>query len=267
MTMDRFLCPVCGQKLTDEGKTLRCPYRHAFDKSRRGYVNLLLSSSRGRHGDDKLMVRSRTAFLDKGYYAPLADRLTGICVRLDPEVLIDAGCGEGYYTSRIAEALPGCAVLGLDISKDAVDACAARCRGAHLAVASTSAMPVADGCADAVLNVFSPLFPEEFRRVLKPGGRLIRAVPLERHLHELRAAVYDEPYDNPPPEIPVPGFRLESSEELRYGFLLESNDDVLSLFRMTPYFYKTGRADQEKLEKLEKLRVSAEFGILTYVRE
>ena len=263
--MTDFICPVCKTGLSDNGKSYICENGHCFDKAKSGYVNLLLNSGSGRHGDDKLMVRARTEFLNAGYYAPLAEKLKEIAVSLCNErsVILDAGCGEAYYSAQIQEAV-NCSLIGIDISKDALIAAAKRSKVLSLAVASTAAMPVEDKCADLVLNVFSPLFAEEFSRVLKDGGYLIRVVPLEKHLWELKARIYAEPYENDAPTLELEGFELIKTAELKYEICVEDSSLINDLFMMTPYYYKTGEADQKKLLSGEKLTTQIEFGILVY---
>lgn len=262
--MTEFLCPVCGKKLSSSGTAFSCPAGHSFDIARSGYVNLLTNSGSGRHGDDKLMVRARTRFLDKGFYAPLADRLAELAAVEKPDLIVDAGCGEGYYTDMLSRISPHAEVIGLDISKDAIAAAAKRCRVGRFAVASIAGIPLEDGCADVLLNVFSPFFPAEFARVLKSGALLLRVIPLEMHLHALRELVYDTPYDNDVPELDADGFETEGFEELRYSIRLESREDIEDLFRMTPYYYKTSAADQDKLRRAEQLETEIEFGIIRY---
>lgn len=155
-----FSCPVCGCPLEGE-KTFRCQNNHSFDKNKHGYLNLLLSnaSSGKRHGDDKLMVVSRSEFLEQGFYAPVREAVTQALMahgRTEMRVL-DAGCGEGWYTAHFARALEAFApeVAGVDISKDALR-CAAKRGLSHLAVASTAKLPLADASCHCVLNIFSP---------------------------------------------------------------------------------------------------------------
>ena len=105
---------------------------------------------------------------------------------------------------------------------------------------------------------------EEFLRVLKPGGYLLRVVPMEKHLIELKAAVYDHPYENPPFEPAAEGFRLMQTQALRTTITLSSNEDVQALFLMTPYYYKTGAEDQKKLAAVQSLRVTTEFLLAVY---
>lgn len=269
--MPELMCPVCGQPLTLEDRTWRCPRNHCFDRAKSGYVNLLPPSPGGkRHGDDKLMVKARTDFLDKGYYDPLAmeiARQTENCEGKNLHI-VDAGCGEGKYTADVLNYLAqqgrSADIVGIDISREALICAAKRSKAITLCVASTAHMPLADGCADVVLNIFSPLMAGEFARVLRPGGRLICAVPLERHLWELKALIYDTPYENPTPSVNVEGFTMIGRQDLCYEIELNSNEDIISLFKMTPYYYKTSAADQQKAEAAEHLKTAVEFGVLVY---
>ena len=272
--MPELMCPVCGQPLGLEGKTYRCEKNHCFDCARSGYVNLLPPAPGGkRHGDDKLMVKARTDFLDKGYYDPLAWEIAR-CVadcKTDHLHIVDAGCGEGKYTvdvlNHLAEQGKTADVVGIDISKEALICAARRSKDLRLCVASTAHMPLADGCADVVLNIFSPFMGEEFARVLKPDGRLICAVPLERHLWELKALIYETPYENPAPAEEQSGFILVERHDLRYEIELNSSEEIANLFKMTPYYYKTGAADQKKAECAGSLKTAVEFGVLVYRKD
>lgn len=92
----------------------------------------------------------------------------------------------------------------------------------------------------------------------------VKAIPLEKHLWELKNAVYDAPYENEVPPHDIEGFCLVGEEKICYTFALESGKDITDLFNMTPYCYKTSQQDREKLEKLSSLTVSAQFSVLTY---
>ena len=268
--MISFLCPVCASPLKKAEHTYCCANGHSFDIAKSGYVNLLPTGGSGRHGDDKLMVRARRDFLDAGYYDPLSE---GLCAEVVPllknySVLLDAGCGEGKYTVDLLHALEKngktADIIGIDISKDALIYAAKRSPALHLAVASSAALPLADGSVDCVLNIFSPLILEEFSRVLRSSGILMRVIPLEDHLWDLKSLIYDVPYPNDVPSSDLDGFRLVSTRDLRYRITLEDTDSILSLFRMTPYYYKAGKADQAKAEKAESSDTAIAFRILIY---
>lgn len=255
-----FLCPVCRSKLFALPSQMRCLKGHSFDIAKRGYVNLLLDNAHNkRHGDDKLMVDSRTKFLNKGYYEPLRKAVCEV-IGIGCKVL-DSGCGEGYYTEAIAMNNNVC---GIDISKYALKVAAKRCKDVPFAVASISDIPLQNASRDVIVNVFAPDSPEEFSRVLCDKGRLITVQPMERHLFGLKSAIYDNPYLNPAVEFERDGYRLLSTKELKYSITLDCNEDIISLFKMTPYYYKTGKADQEKLNKLNSLETELEFCILEY---
>ena len=266
-----FVCPVCGSPLAVQDRSLRCESGHCYDIARSGYVNLLMSNQSGkRHGDDAFMVRARRDFLDKGYYAPLREAVCdSILSRARQGIrLLDAGCGDCWYNAGVLEALAregiAAEALGVDISRDALKIAARRTSDAALAVASVYSLPVADSSCDVVLNIFSPLAEKEFARVLRAGGVLIRALPLERHLFGLKQAVYDTPYLNPPAEKEVEGFTLSDWREVRYELRLSDSADIMNLFAMTPYYYKTGESDQRRLAQRTELVTEIEFGVGVY---
>ena len=268
--MPKFICPVCGKTLNEEEKRYICPMGHNFDKAKSGYVNLLMKQSSGkRHGDDKLMVKARTDFLNKGFYNALSEKVCEIVLSFggDNLQIIDAGCGEGKYTVDLRAALDNagrdCDISGVDISKDALAYAARRSNTIHFAVASSAALPFADGEADVLLCIFSPLIPGEFARVLRQRGKLLHVYPLERHLWELKELIYDTPYENDHVEKAVNGFSNVKNEKLKYRITL-THDEIISLFKMTPYYYKTGKADQVKADYADNLDLSVEFGISLY---
>lgn len=268
-----FCCPVCKGELAKKEKSLFCPNGHCYDISKYGYVNLLMSnqSSAKRHGDDRLMVEARRDFLDAGYYAPIRDGLLELalpCLK-NGSRLLDAGCGEGWYTAALYNSARDAGleieVACSDISKDALRYAAKRLPGAEHAVSSSAHLPVADGGCDMLLNFFSPLETAEFHRVLSPGGSLVRAVVLPKHLWGLKAAVYDAPYENGEPETELEGFELSARLDVKTRIRVEG-EDVKRLFSMTPYYYKTSAADHAKLEKLERVDTELEVCLLRYTR-
>ena len=265
--MSNFICPVCKSEISLFERTYKCNNNHCFDLSKDGYVNLLMSqqSSLKRHGDDKLMVKARRDFLEKGFYNDLRQAL---CETLkdalpDDSTIVDVGCGEGYYTSEISK-VNNFEIFGIDISKDALKYAAKSVKNSSFAVASAFSLPFAENSADCVLSVFAPSAYEEFYRVLKSDGKLIKAIPLEEHLWELKCALYKEPYKNKPEKRNDELFKLVSQKEIKYKINLTEKEDIENLFKMTPYYYKTGREDAERLLSLESLETTVHFGIEIY---
>ncbi len=270
-----FICPVCREELLEEERLYRCGKGHCFDKSKFGYVNLLQSqkSSAKRHGDDRMMIRARRDFLDDGYYGFLRNELCAISKKILPDggEVLDAGCGECWYSAGLmrcfAEKGKNLSCTGIDISKDALEFASKRKSSIRLAVASLFDLPFADESFDLVLNIFSPDAVDEFHRVLKTGGYLIRIIPLEKHLYGLKSAIYDKPYLNEVPEPEIKGFECVKANQLKADLRLESNEAIQNLFKMTPYYYKTGIDDQQKINNLDKLETQAEFEIRVYRKD
>lgn len=263
-----YKCPVCGSELTEYEKHCKCNNNHSFDKSSSGYVNLLMSNSSSlkRHGDDKLMVRARRSFLDGGYYSELREELASAVENtVSPGcVICDVGCGEGYYTEKIASCKNTGEIFGIDISKDALKYAGKRCKSARFSVSSAFSLPFFNSSIDAVINVFAPCPYGEFYRVLKDDGFLIKAVPLAEHLWELKQAVYDKPYKNKPELTDETLFEKITQKELKYKIDISSNEQIHNLFTMTPYYYKTSREDFNKLSLIPRLEVTAHFCIEIY---
>ncbi len=269
--MSIFICPVCGEKLEISGKSYICPNRHTFDMAKSGYVNLLPTNNSGSvHGDNKLMLRARREFLEKGYYKPLCDAICRVIAKYcgNGSIILDAGCGEGYYTTAVKaisdQSDIAVDMYGIDISKDAVDMAAKRKSGVNFAAASVFHIPVMTESCDILLTMFAPYCGEEYRRVLKSDGIMIMAIPSENHLWELKSKIYDTPYKNEVKDYQLDGFEFLGAEKIGYAMEIPEKSDILSLFSMTPYYYKTGKIEQQRLNELEFLETQAEFEILTY---
>ena len=192
-------CPNCGGDLErDAARTrLSCPSGHRFDAAKQGYFNLLTGAGTKFQADTAQMVQARADFLAAGHYAPLARRLAGLAAGAGARtgtgakaglVVLDAGAGTGYYLREVQQATGASMAVALDISKFALRR-AARVlpEGYALVWDVWRPLPLADGAADVLLNVFAPRNADEFRRVLAPGGRLLVVTPLPGHLQEIRS--------------------------------------------------------------------------------
>lgn len=266
--MTKFICPKCREPLERSEGAYRCRCGHSYDIAREGYVNLLLANMMNSKdpGDSKEMAKARNLFLSKGYYKPLSDAINETVGKYahGAGTLLDCGCGEGYYTANIKKAFPELSVSGIDISKPSVKIAAKRDGRIELAVASVFDIPVPDESFDILLNCFSPLCEKEYRRVLRPNGIYIYVVPGPRHLWQMKEAIYDEPYENAEEAICYEGFSHLGCEKVRYDVRIEEKEDIESLFRMTPYYWKTSAKGSEKLSSIETLETEISFDIHIY---
>ena len=273
-TSSLFRCPLCLEPLSRTSSGYRCSTGHCFDITSAGYTHLLPANKKHSKnpGDDKEMVAARSAFLDSGYYAPLLDAVCNIITeyanREGELTLLDCGCGEGYYTAGVARALSHSGfqfkIAGIDISKFALKKAAKRLPEGEFAVASAYHLPLADQCTDILLNIFSPLSTEEFHRVLAPGGLFLYVVPSALHLWEMKQVLYDVPYENQVKQEDYLGFEWLAFRSVRFTAHLNRAEDIMALFGMTPYAWKTPKAGIDRLSQLSCLDTQIGFDIHIY---
>ncbi len=215
----------------------RCGAGHSYDIAREGYVNLLPPGkpSRQKSGDDRESVQARRRFLDAGHYQALADHVATVSSELctGQGDTLDVGCGEGYYTARLA----GAGVVGLDLSRAGIRLAARRHKAVTFAVANAMALPIVTAGVDVAVSIFSPVDPTEFTRVVRPGGHVILAIPGAQHLAALRARLYDVPipHDEAVPLANDPGFTRVTTARVKAEATLATPADVADLVSMTPY--------------------------------
>ena len=266
-------CPVCGGEMAIEDKGCGILYcngakKHLYDFSSAGYVNLA-PPSQSNGGDAKAAVRARTAFLDTGYYAPIAQKLCEILKKHIPKhsIVVDAGCGEGYYDEEMLK--NGFSVCGFDLSKYAVEYAAKRAKRidpqiSFMAVASVFSLPLKDNSADAVVNVFAPCVEEEYNRVLRDGGFLIAVHAGKEHLLGLKRAIYDNTHFNDQRADLPQNMELIESESLTYKINVSGNENIKNLFAMTPYYWRTSKNDIEKLNLVDEIETEIDIIFSVY---
>lgn len=267
-------CPICNSTmLAQTEKIISCTGQrvHSYDISASGYVNLA-SPSRCGGGDTKEAVRARTAFLELGFYEKVADKITELLQKYLKEnaTVIDAGCGEGYYSLKIAER--NFSVLGFDISKMAVEAASKRAKRnqsikAAFAVASVYELPVFDLSANAVVNIFAPCVEDEYARVLDDNGILLVAHAGKNHLMGLKKILYDNIYQNDERADLPKNLELILEENLKYNIFIQGNQNIKNLFAMTPYYWRTSQNDVKKLDKTEELQTEVDIIFSIYKKK
>ena len=261
-----LICPICGAQLNQSGRAYICPGNHSFDIARQGYVNLLTVQQKHslNPGDTREQVLARRSFLETGCYAPIADALIEKAKELDISgPILDVGCGEGYYSARLAEAI-GAELTGFDISKEAVRCAAAKYKDARWLCATAAHIPVADGSAELVTSLFALTIPGEFARVLREGGWYFQVLAAQDHLLGLKSIIYPELKFKEKDSVPeLPGFRLVSSTPIRFTFSVEG-EQVQNLFSMTPHVFRIGKEGAENLRKTETLTDTASCVLNVY---
>ena len=254
-----LICPVCGEILNRCEKEYRCENRHSFDVARQGHVNLLVvQQKKSLHpGDTREQVLSRRAFLEGGFYAPIADALCKAAMDVGAQgPILDVGCGEGYYCARLAEAL-GAELAGLDISKEAVRCAAAKYKGPLWLCGTASHLPVKDGSIGTLTSLFALTLPEEFHRVLSPDGLYFQVLAAQDHLLGLKSIIYPELKLKEKDSVPeLTGFERIASVPIRFTFTV-TGEQVQNLLSMTPHVYRISREGAQRLASTENLTDTA----------
>ena len=280
-------CPVCRQPLFATPSGYQCAAKHSFDASRQGYVNLVLAHKKHSKepGDDPDMVLSRRRFLDLGYYNPISDAINETIRTVLPGLasvggcnVLDAGCGEGFYLQRLKVALarnsaPHLAAHsaieyhGVDVSKFAVRQATQRDRTVGWFVASINDLPFLDDSLDLVLSVFSPANIPEFARILKQSGSLVFVSPGPKHLNGLREIIYPVTREHDAPAITEKAKELFSPaavQRITYPLELTSNQTIMDLLAMTPYYWNIDRETKGKVAALDRLQMDVDVEIRVF---
>lgn len=248
----KLTCPLCQEPLAELEGGVGCAAGHRFDRARQGYLNLLPVQHKKSldPGDNAAMVEARRRFLDAGHYAPLAERLAQLAAERTPQRWIDVGCGEGFYTARLAQALPAADGYALDISREAVRRACRRTPALTWLVASMARLPLPDASCQLLASVFSPIDWAEALRVLAPGGGILRLGPASAHLLELRQRLYDEVRDYAEDkhlqDLP-PGLELAHSEGLEFVLPLTERQTREDLLAMTPHGWRVNAERRERV--------------------
>jgi 23S rRNA (guanine745-N1)-methyltransferase len=165
-----------------------CPRGHSFDFARSGYINLLQPQDRRskQPGDTSKAVSARRRLHDAGVTGPLLQGIADMLAASKSDVILDAGCGDGFYLGTLAHQT-GFAAHGVDISIAAVDAAARRYPECDWVVANADRfVPYADHSFSTVISITGRMNESEFRRVVRDDGRLLVALPAPDDLIELR---------------------------------------------------------------------------------
>jgi 23S rRNA (guanine745-N1)-methyltransferase len=275
--MNTLRCPVCKSDLVETAMTFHCEHKHVFDKSRQGYVNLLLPHMRSSKepGDNKAMVHSRAAFLQQGFYAKIAALLNEtVAQKIAPKtaaVIADIGCGTGYYFEQLRNHLTTLSIpstyYGVDISKEAILLAAKKIKHIQWLVSSIAELPFHDDSLTAITSVFSPLHFAEFQRTLRNDGYLYIIIPSPQHLYELRTILFDTVKDIVDERLLTNSnehFQLAEKIPLQYTIQLTSSADIQSLFSMTPYYWRCTAEKKQLIAALDNITLTIDVTLWVF---
>ena len=238
-----FACPFCQQALFLSENSLKCKNKHSFDLAKLGYVNLAPQVKQSKDYD-KSNFQNRKLILEAGFYQPILKKLLEILSSLPQhDNLLDIGCGEGYYARNLQAQLPDKHIYAFDLSKESIQLAAKSDHSltVNWFVGDLAHIPIQDTSMDMILDIFSPANYQEFQRVLRKNGLLIKVIPSSQHLQEIRSIVAEQltntNYSNHKIiEHFEEAFTITNSYDVAATFSLIENDKA-ALLHMTPLLF------------------------------
>jgi len=261
-----YACPICGtrMKMTKSGRFI-CKKEHTFDVSKKGYINLINETKKTNY--DKELFTSRKEILNQGFYAPIADEIKrivdefGKSQKLETMNLLDVGCGEGYYSFQLSQG-ENLNIFAFDISKEAIALATDYPGEINWSIADLSNLPFKERSMDILVDVLTPANYKEFKRVLKNQGMLIKVIPGDEYLKEVRELVSDQlkskSYSNRDTvDYTKEHLRILGSRKICYRMPV-TRSQVEDFIRMTPM---TSQVEIEglKIEEMKEITISMEI--------
>ena len=242
-TAKLFSCPFCQQALFLAENSLKCKNHHSFDLAKFGYVNLAPQVKQSKDYD-KSNFQNRQLILEAGFYQPILKKLLEILSSLPQHGnLLDIGCGEGYYARNLQAQLPDKHIYAFDLSKESIQLAAKSDHSltVNWFVGDLAHIPIKDTSMDMILDIFSPANYQEFQRVLRKNGLLIKVIPSSQHLQEIRSIVAEQltntNYSNHKIiEHFEEAFTITNSYDVATTFSLRENEKA-ALLHMTPLLF------------------------------
>ncbi|HGQ6138317.1 TPA: putative RNA methyltransferase [Streptococcus pneumoniae] len=260
-----FACPICQENLTLLETNFKCCNRHSFDLAKFGYVNLAPQIKQSANYD-KENFQNRQQILEAGFYQAILDAVSDLLASSKTTTtILDIGCGEGFYSRKLQESHSEKTFYAFDISKDSVQI-AAKSEpnwAVNWFVGDLARLPIKDANMDILLDIFSPANYGKFRRVLSKDGILIKVIPTENHLKEIRQRVQDQltnkEYSNQDiKEHFQEHFTILSSQTASLTKTITA-EQLQALLSMTPLLF---HVDQSKIDWSQLTEITIEAEIL-----
>ncbi len=260
-----FACPICRENLTLVESSLKCENRHSFDLAKFGYVNLAPQIKQSANYD-KENFQNRQQILEAGFYQAILEAVSDLLSNSkNAKTILDIGCGEGFYSRKLQESHSDKTFYAFDISKDSVQI-AAKSEpnwAVNWFVGDLARLPIKDASMDILLDIFSPANYGEFKRVLKENGLLIKVIPTENHLKEIRQKVQDQLTNKDYSNQDIKNhfqehFTILSSQTVSLTKPITA-EQLQALLSMTPLLF---HVDQSKIDWSQLTEITIEAEIL-----
>ena len=271
-----FRCPICHSpmKVMDE-KSLVCENKHTFDFTKQGYVNLLKNPVKTKY-EKNLFEARRRLMTESGFFEPVCEEIAKIIqqhasLKTGTFTILDTGCGDGSHLNQISNILQTnndnkFVGVGIDLSKEGINVASKYHMNKIWCVADLANTPFKDKQFDTILNILSPSNYEEFNRLLKEDGMVIKVVPQSGYLHELRESIFDNTEKQSYSNVDTVERFKESYQmvtQLRVCYAMELEKDMLGLLvQMTPLTWATTDEQVQTFLNRNTAKITVDVDIL-----
>ena len=187
--LQAFRCPYCHDAMVSaENHSVVCKKGHRFNISKKGTLHLMKQNANTDY--DTTLFQNRYELAQSGFFEPLLAAILPYLSAGEEKFIVDIGCGEGSHLSWFSKNVQA-PLCGMDIAKEGIHQASVHFGNEALFFLGDLAnLPFADESCGALLNILTPSNYQEFMRVLAPEGTLVKVIPGNDYLSELRQQLY-----------------------------------------------------------------------------
>ncbi|WP_017186224.1 methyltransferase domain-containing protein [Alkalibacillus haloalkaliphilus] len=209
---------------------------------------------------DQSLFEARQRLIQSGFYRQLIVQIESLLQSRDTEFLLDAGCGEGSHLAQILDKIDHQFGVGVDIAKEGIQTAAKAYENSQWIVGDLANTPFTDKAFDIILNILSPSNYQEFTRLMKDDGIVMKVVPGPNYLKELREQIFagtdQEDYSNEDTVTRFKQFFDITHREKVFHQVTLTEDQFQDLIQMTPL---TQDVDLSQLKFVDSITLDLEI--------
>lgn len=251
-----YLCPKCSNEACIEGISLICGNNHRYDFSKKGYIHLINNYKPTKYNEE--LFQARADVFKNNFYKEVLVTLGNLVTKYSRDIVVDIGCGEGYYIRELKKVFPEKYFYGLDNSRDAIELAVKEDKVNPYMIANLANLPFREKSISCILNILTPANYTEFFRVLGEDGYLIKVIPNSDYLREIRALVGEKDYTNDETiGLIEENCQIIERVTVKNTYTLDENL-AASFLKMTPLTFSKKIKDED-IKKLKQITIDLEI--------